>query len=93
MYVDFTPIAYITNDDQVFFAVIIGAFSLGNAGPSFTAISCASGVAANVFETIERKSLIDANSPDGVKLDTVSGNISFKQGKTFSHILSLLRSL
>jgi ATP-binding cassette subfamily B (MDR/TAP) protein 1 len=31
---------------NVFFAIIIGAFSLGNAGPSFSAISCASG---NIF--------------------------------------------
>jgi ABC-type multidrug transport system fused ATPase/permease subunit len=63
---------------NVFFAIIIGAFSLGNAGPSFTAISCASGVATNVFETIERKSQIDASSPDGIMLDKVKGNITFK---------------
>jgi ATP-binding cassette subfamily B (MDR/TAP) protein 1 len=31
-----------------------------------------------VFETIERQSQIDASSPDGIKLDEVKGQISFK---------------
>lgn len=42
----------------VFFAVIIGAFSLGQAAPNVESILTAAGAAGQVFETIDRVSLI-----------------------------------
>ena len=38
----------------VFFAVIIGAFSLGQAGPNAEGLIVAAGAAGEVFETIDR---------------------------------------
>ncbi|KAL3894907.1 MAG: hypothetical protein SGCHY_005001 [Lobulomycetales sp.] len=69
---------------NVFFAIIIGAFTLGNAGPSFSAIAAASGVATNVFETIERKSKIDASSNEGEKIEEITGQLSFR-GLNFAY--------
>ncbi|KAK6964304.1 ATP-dependent translocase ABCB1, partial [Biomphalaria glabrata] len=37
----------------VFFAVLIGAFSMGNAGPSLQAMSIARGAAYSVFQLID----------------------------------------
>ena len=38
----------------VFFAVLIGAFSLGQAGPNAEALIVAAGAAGEVFDTIDR---------------------------------------
>ena len=38
----------------VFFAVIIGAFSLGQAGPNAEGLIVATGAAGEVFDTIDR---------------------------------------
>ncbi|KAJ3409717.1 ATP-binding cassette, sub-B (MDR TAP), member 4 [Chytridiales sp. JEL 0842] len=63
---------------NVFFAIIIGAFSLGNMAPSLSAIGSALGAAAKIFETIDRVSPIDALSEEGKKLDKVTGRVEFK---------------
>lgn len=39
---------------QVFFAVLIGAFSLGQAAPNFESFLTAAGAAGTVFEIIDR---------------------------------------
>ena len=39
---------------QVFFAVLIGAFALGQAGPNVEALFTAAGAAGTIFETIDR---------------------------------------
>ena len=41
---------------QVFFAVLIGAFALGQAGPNMEALFTAAGAAGTIFETIDRVS-------------------------------------
>ncbi|KAL2917729.1 hypothetical protein HK105_202602 [Polyrhizophydium stewartii] len=62
---------------NVFFAVIIGAFSLGNATPHIAAIGTAQGAAYHIFETIDRQSPIDPSSPEGAKPESVNGSIEF----------------
>ena len=39
---------------QVFFAVLIGAFALGQTGPNVQALLTAAGAAGTVFEIIDR---------------------------------------
>ena len=39
---------------QVFFAVLIGAFALGQAGPNVEGLFTAAGAAGTIFETIDR---------------------------------------
>ena len=63
---------------NVFFAIIIGAFSLGNAGAPLASVSAAGGAAQRIFETIDRKSAVDSSSKEGEKPDTVTGAIEFK---------------
>ncbi|XP_035220958.1 ATP-dependent translocase ABCB1-like [Stegodyphus dumicola] len=62
---------------SVFFAVMIGSFSLGNAMPHMTAVSTAKGSAAKVFQIIETVPKIDPYSNKGTKLDNFSANIEF----------------
>jgi ABC-type multidrug transport system fused ATPase/permease subunit len=62
---------------NAFFAVIIGAFSLGQAGPHLASLGTAQGAAAKVFETIDRQSAIDSSSSKGQKPATVKGEFVF----------------
>ena len=41
---------------QVFFAVLIGAFALGQAGPNMEALFTAAGAAGTIYDTIDRVS-------------------------------------
>lgn len=61
-----------------FFCVLIGAMGLGQAAPSFSAISAAMGAAPRVFEVIERESEIDPFTLAGEKPEHCSGEIEFK---------------
>jgi ATP-binding cassette subfamily B (MDR/TAP) protein 1 len=63
---------------NVLFAIIMGAFNLGNAAPKFAAFGKAQGAATKIFEAIDRQPLIPADSTDGKKLDTISGEIEFR---------------
>lgn len=63
---------------NVFFAIIIGAFSLGNASPHIVSVATARGAAYDVFEIIDRVSPIDPSSPNGIKPETCEGNITLK---------------
>ncbi|RGB26342.1 multidrug resistance protein 1a, partial [Rhizophagus diaphanus] len=62
------------------FAVIIGAFSIGNASPYFTDVAKALGSAKNLYTAIDRKSLIDVTSTTGKILPSsgLEGHIEFK---------------
>ncbi|XP_075287295.1 bile salt export pump isoform X2 [Opisthocomus hoazin] len=62
---------------QVFFGVLIGALNLGQASPCLEAFATGRGAAANIFETIDKKPVIDCMSEDGYKLDKVQGQIEF----------------
>ncbi|KND00616.1 uncharacterized protein SPPG_03744 [Spizellomyces punctatus DAOM BR117] len=61
-----------------FFALIIGAFTLGQGMPHFSALGNAQGAAYKVFGTIDRVSPIDASNPGGEKPSEVKGDIEFK---------------
>ncbi|CAI2165412.1 8429_t:CDS:2 [Funneliformis geosporum] len=64
-----------------FLAVIIGAFSIGNASPYFGDVAAALGSAKNLFSTIDRKPLIDVTSTSGQKIlpsSKFEGRIEFK---------------
>lgn len=65
----------------VLFSVIFGAFALGQASPSMQKLAEAQGAAYKLFETIDRKPVIDALSRNGKKLDNVKGNIELKNIK------------
>ncbi|XP_070567625.1 ATP-dependent translocase ABCB1-like isoform X2 [Ptychodera flava] len=71
--VDYTVGSMLT----VFFAVLIGAFSLGNAGPSIGDIATARGAAAHIWEIIDNQPSIDSSSLDGEK-PPIEGNIEFE---------------
>lgn len=65
----------------VFFAIVMGAFALGRASPSFTAFAEARGAAYKVFEVIDRVSPIDCFSDKGQFPSNVQGKIEFKNVK------------
>ncbi|KAL8602924.1 hypothetical protein ACOMHN_062619 [Nucella lapillus] len=61
----------------VFFSVLIGAFSLGNASPSIQSFNSARGAAYIVFQLIDMKSKIDNMMEEGKRPDTVTGTVAF----------------
>lgn len=62
----------------VFFSVMAGAFSLGNALPFVNAVSTAVGAASSVFTIIDRVPEIDPYDTRGKKPLKVNGHIEFK---------------
>ncbi|KAJ2833707.1 hypothetical protein GGI24_000740 [Coemansia furcata] len=61
---------------NVFFALIIGGFSLGNAAPSISAVASARGAAVKVYQIVDRKSSIDpVDTESGLSADGISGEI------------------
>ncbi|GES94504.1 ABC multidrug transporter Mdr1 [Rhizophagus clarus] len=63
---------------NVFFAVLLGAFALGNIAPDIQAFSFAIGAGSKIFETINRVPPIDIASESGEKLENVEGRIQLK---------------
>ncbi|XP_064599295.1 ATP-dependent translocase ABCB1-like isoform X2 [Liolophura sinensis] len=61
----------------VFFCVLIGSFSIGNAAPHITTVSTAKGAAATLLEIIDNKPSIDSSSPEGDRPRDVTGTIDF----------------
>ncbi|XP_054993564.1 ATP-dependent translocase ABCB1 isoform X2 [Sorex araneus] len=62
----------------VFFSVLIGAFSIGQATPSIEAFANARGAAYEIFKIIDNKPNIDSFSKSGYKPDNIKGNLEFK---------------
>ncbi|XP_060229863.1 ATP-dependent translocase ABCB1 [Meriones unguiculatus] len=62
----------------VFFSVLIGAFSIGQATPNIEAFANARGAAYEVFNIIDNKPSIDSFSVSGHKPDNIQGNLEFK---------------
>lgn len=62
----------------VFFSVMAGAFSVGNALPFINSVSTAVGCADSVFKIVRRVPKIDPYSEKGVKPRFVNGYIEFK---------------
>uniref|UniRef100_A0A8C3MNR5 ABC-type xenobiotic transporter n=1 Tax=Geospiza parvula TaxID=87175 RepID=A0A8C3MNR5_GEOPR len=62
----------------VFFSVIVGAFSLGQAAPNLESMANARGAAYEVYKIINKKRLIDSSSKEGYKPDKLVGEIEFR---------------
>ncbi|KAM8934651.1 bile salt export pump-like [Pelodytes ibericus] len=62
---------------QVFFGVLVGALSLGQASPCLQAFASGRGAATNIYETIDNDPKIDCMSEEGYKMDKVKGEIEF----------------
>uniref|UniRef100_A0A8D0GPQ2 Uncharacterized protein n=1 Tax=Sphenodon punctatus TaxID=8508 RepID=A0A8D0GPQ2_SPHPU len=62
----------------VFFAVLIGAFSLGQASPNLESIASARGAAYEVYKIINKPRLIDSSSKEGYVPEKLRGEIEFK---------------
>ncbi|KAF9930602.1 Multidrug resistance protein 1 [Linnemannia zychae] len=60
---------------NVFFGMIMGAFSLGNIGPNVAAFASGQGAAYQIFKTIDRVPTIDSSNPNGAKPENVKGHI------------------
>ncbi|XP_075465261.1 bile salt export pump-like isoform X1 [Ascaphus truei] len=62
---------------QVFFGVLVAAMNLGQASPCLEAFASGRAAATIIYETIEKKPVIDCMSKEGHKLDQVNGDIAF----------------
>nr|XP_045016365.1 ATP-dependent translocase ABCB1 isoform X1 [Jaculus jaculus] len=62
----------------VFFSVLIGAFSIGQASPNIEAFANARGAAYEIFRIIDNEPSIDSFSKKGHKPDNIKGNLEFK---------------
>ncbi|XP_059962380.1 bile salt export pump isoform X2 [Mesoplodon densirostris] len=62
---------------QIFLSVLVGALNLGNASSCLEAFAAGRAAATSIFETMDRKPLIDCMSEDGYKLDRIKGEIEF----------------
>ncbi|NWH93324.1 MDR1 protein, partial [Aegithalos caudatus] len=62
----------------VFFSVLVGAFSLGQAAPNLENMASARGAAYEVYKIINKKRLIDSSSKEGYKPDKLIGEIEFR---------------
>lgn len=65
----------------ILFAVMIGAFSLGNVAPNMKAFTSAVAAGKKIYAAIDRESPMDPSRKDGKKLDTVSGTIELRHIK------------
>ncbi|OLL23431.1 Leptomycin B resistance protein pmd1, partial [Neolecta irregularis DAH-3] len=63
---------------NVFLAVALGSFSLGQVGSNVTVFTSASGAGKKIFETIDRKTTIDSMADEGLKFSEVRGEIELK---------------
>uniref|UniRef100_A0A8C4Y5L4 ABC-type xenobiotic transporter n=1 Tax=Gopherus evgoodei TaxID=1825980 RepID=A0A8C4Y5L4_9SAUR len=62
----------------VFFAVLIGAFSVGQTAPGMEAFANARGAAYAIFNIIDNEPQIDSFSETGYKPDHIRGNLEFR---------------
>jgi len=65
----------------VFFAIIMGAMSIGQLAPILSNFATARGSAVHVFDIIDRKSEIDSMEDEGVQLSELKGKIQIQEVK------------
>jgi ABC-type multidrug transport system fused ATPase/permease subunit len=63
----------------VFFSVVMGAFSLGQAAPSLTALNNGRAAAGKIFAILNRTPLIDASSEAGLRPSAIKGRITLER--------------
>ncbi|XP_057588763.1 phosphatidylcholine translocator ABCB4 isoform X2 [Hippopotamus amphibius kiboko] len=68
----------IGNAMTVFFSILIGAFSIGQAAPCIDAFANARGAAYAIFAIIDNNPKIDSFSERGLQPDNIEGNLEFK---------------
>ncbi|TMW59305.1 hypothetical protein Poli38472_004374 [Pythium oligandrum] len=68
----------------VFYGILMGSMALGQAAPRIQAIISARAAAYDVFQVINRRSLIDPLSLDGKKLGQVAGRVDI-ENVTFAY--------
>ncbi|XP_051872371.1 ATP-binding cassette, sub-family B (MDR/TAP), member 4 [Pristis pectinata] len=61
----------------VFFAVLIGAFSIGQTSPQIEAFASARGAAHVIYHIMDQEPLIDSYSESGHKLSQIKGDVEF----------------
>uniref|UniRef100_A0AC11D3K2 Uncharacterized protein n=1 Tax=Ovis aries TaxID=9940 RepID=A0AC11D3K2_SHEEP len=71
-------IVFTASPVTVFFSVLIGAFSIGQASPNIEAFANARGAAYEVFKIIDNKPSINSYSNAGHKPDNIKGNLEFR---------------
>ncbi|XP_061354692.1 ABC transporter B family member 4-like isoform X2 [Gastrolobium bilobum] len=64
---------------SIFFAVLTGSMSLGQATPSLTAFAAGQAASFKMFETIKRQPDIDAYDTAGRQFDDISGDIELRE--------------
>lgn len=62
----------------VFFAVMVGSFSLGNALPQLNCIAVAQAAGRRVFDIVDRRPDIDSYSDQGLQLNEFKADLAFK---------------
>uniref|UniRef100_A0A1X7UDM9 Uncharacterized protein n=2 Tax=Amphimedon queenslandica TaxID=400682 RepID=A0A1X7UDM9_AMPQE len=62
----------------VFYAILVGSLSLGQATPSIESVVNATGAAGEIFEIIDREPPINSDSDEGLKPDDFKPSITFK---------------
>ncbi|XP_027979016.1 bile salt export pump isoform X1 [Eumetopias jubatus] len=62
---------------QIFLSILLGALNLGNASSCLEAFATGRAAATSIFQTIDRKPVIDCMSEEGYKLDRIKGEIEF----------------
>ncbi|XP_030163746.1 phosphatidylcholine translocator ABCB4 isoform X4 [Lynx canadensis] len=67
----------IGNAMTVFFSILVGAFSVGQAAPCIDAFANARGAAYAIFSIIDNSPKIDSFSERGHKPDSIKGNLEF----------------
>ncbi|GCC21007.1 hypothetical protein chiPu_0000170 [Chiloscyllium punctatum] len=72
-----TVVAFGGQKKEVFFSVLIGAFSIGQTSPNIEALGNARGAAYMVFNIIDQEPSIDSFSESGHKPDQVKGDVEF----------------
>ncbi|GAA5883526.1 hypothetical protein JCM16303_005465 [Sporobolomyces ruberrimus] len=60
---------------NVFFSILIGAFSLAMLAPNLQSFASGAGAATEIFATIDRVPVIDSSSNEGIKPEKVEGTI------------------
>ncbi|CAN4082126.1 unnamed protein product [Withania somnifera] len=63
---------------NVIMAIMTGGISLGQTTPSLNAFAAGQAAAYKMFETINRKPLIDTSDTNGIVLENIKGEIEFK---------------
>ncbi|XP_041479457.1 ATP-dependent translocase ABCB1-like [Lytechinus variegatus] len=63
----------------VFFCIMIGSFSIGNMIPPLSTVATARGAAVMLFDVIDEEPVIDMRSEEGLKPNTITGNIDFEK--------------